>query len=168
MSRCPADNKLGDQDTNSGEEESEEEDDDDLSDAIIDGYETDEVETADAAAEAQKASNAVAPASEERRDGSQAERIVSLFLGVVEDHDTHRASVERLKNFFKDASLEQLHIRGIERAPNCQTVLDERNITSCLHRHHPTPLGPAEVYQKLMSKVIVCPLTRGHHKSYTS
>ncbi|ROW07472.1 hypothetical protein VPNG_07108 [Cytospora leucostoma] len=79
---------------------------------------------------------------------------ISRFLDVVDDHDTYRTSVERLRDFFGDVSLAQLDAdsNGIVESLRCQTVLDDRNFTSGLYRDHSRPLTPRQVYEALKVK----------------
>lgn len=96
------------------------------------------------------------PAANPSLETTHREDAVSRFLDVVEDHDAHRASVERWRNFLDGASLEQLNQDdGASRDSGCQTVLDDRNFTSRLYRRYKRPLSPAEIYEKLMEKVTV-------------
>lgn len=109
----------------------------------------------------QAATDAAIPVTEDRAGRSRnatpscrpksEENAVSRFLTVIDDHDTNRASVERLRDFFGDVSLQQLEAGndGIVGSPMCKTVLDNRNLTSGLYRDYLKPLSAREVYEVL-------------------
>ncbi|ROW08464.1 hypothetical protein VMCG_03212 [Cytospora schulzeri] len=160
-SRYPADDKF-DEDPDSSSEESDDDDDgkNGVSEVATDNEDDVTGEAAETEAEARVDTAGGTPVSEEEEERSPIEiprcetRLeedsVLRFLDVVEDHDAHCASVERLRDFFDDASLNQLKEDRAD--TGSQTVIDDRNFTSRLYRRYSRPLAPAGVYEKLMEK----------------
>jgi hypothetical protein len=163
----PADDTFDEGNGNSSEEiEDYDEDQDSLSDLTTGNEDATTLEkAAEAEDEARVATAMGTTASKEGHEHSRAairkfetkleDSTVVRFLDVVQDHDSHYAPVERLRNFLDGASLEQLRKDGkaTERRRGCQTVLDGRNFTSRQYRHYARPLDPVKVYEKLLEKV---------------
>lgn len=162
-SRYPADHPLDGDDGNSSEENDDDEESQDGLSGNEDGITGQEAAKVEAETGVDIAIATPMPGEEEEenpaatpsRERKPEEDAVLRFLDVVEDHDAHRASVERLRNFFDNVHLKQLNgdREGIEGETGCQTVLDDRNFTSRLYRGYRRPLSPREVYKKLMEKV---------------
>lgn len=154
-----------------GEEESGDEDDehgveDNMAEAVID---SDQNSTAEEA-QTRTSNNLVMSAIEGNEEHREAavpsceaglrQDTVSRFLDVVGDQYAYHASIERLRDFFDDASSPGQLDRSREKikgVPKCQIVLDDRNLTSLMYRRYRKPFGPADLYHELMNKVGLLP-----------
>ena len=159
------DDRTYEDDSDTGEEEDDNEEGEDRLSVCLTTSEDDTTEEA----EMRAGYDMAMPTSEDSESNHQAsisiaesrveESIVSKFLEVIDDHDTHHACIQRLQDFFYNASLEQMgqNNEESEEGQSCQCVLDERNITSHMFRRYPKPLVPVKVYEKLMKNVSFFP-----------